>query len=469
MRIHKRDTAKRKVLALLLAGIVAVSGASVLAAAAFAGQRPSRSQPAASQPGTVACADVGAALAAVPEAAQPDVDQDLADLDVQVADAYRSLSEPGSGGGEQRVMGELAEKRSATLRKLAASAGPDSGLPEDVSGLAQCAIRRDLVVDASARDYAPEDGNGAAERNRAAERSGASTGGRSGPGRGFVDITTVTPNTAKPARTGPATGTFTSRCGRNENRHLNPDNVIVAPGVSNGAHHMHDYVGNLVTDAFSANGKLADAGTTCSNGDQSAYYWPVLRLLDGAAEKDAKAPGGGKDRNVGRILQPAEVGITYGSVAGNRVQPMTRFLRIITGDAKALTNGPANAHASWSCTGFEDRQLADKYPICPNGSRVVRTLKFPDCWDGRNIDSANHRTHTAFSRADGSCPKNFRAIPQLVERIAYDVPSGVRFAVDTFPEQLHNPITDHGDFINVMNRNLLDQMVSCINEGRRCG
>ncbi|WP_371502224.1 DUF1996 domain-containing protein [Kitasatospora sp. NBC_00374] len=448
--------------ALLLAGVLAISGVSVLAAAAFAGQRPWRSQPAAAQIGTVACGDVGASLASVPEAAQPEVDKGLADLDVQVADAYRSLSEPGSGGGEKRVMGDLAGKRSATLQKLAASAGPDSGLPKDLGGLANCSIRRDLVVDSSARDFAPEAPSGTAAQSK------GSTGGK-GLGRGFVDIKSVRPNVVKPARTGTATGTFTSRCGRNENRHLNPDNVIVAPGVSNGAHHMHDYVGNQITDGFSANGKLAGAGTTCSNGDQSAYYWPVLRLLNGANESDLKAPGGGKDRNVGKILQPAEVGITYSSTTGNKVQSMARFMRIITGDAKALTNGPANAHASWSCTGFEDRQLADKYPICPNGSRVVRTLKFPDCWDGKNIDSANHRTHTAFSNSGGACPKNFRAIPQLVERVAYDVPTGVRFAVDSFPEQLHNPITDHGDFINVMNRNLLDQMVSCINEGRRCG
>ncbi|MEW1913314.1 DUF1996 domain-containing protein [Kitasatospora sp. NPDC085895] len=461
MRTHKRDKAGRRMLALMLSGVLAVGGGSVIAAAAFAGQRPARSQQANGQTGTVACADVGLGLTAVPDAAKADVDRDLADLDVQVADAYRSLSEPGSGGGEKRVMGDLAAKRSDTLRKLAASAGKDSGLPQDTSGLANCAIRKDLVVDASTKDYANDAQNVAAQ-------SKSSGGSKSGPGRGFVDIRNVAPNTARPARSGPATGTFTSRCGRNENRHLNPDNVIVAPGVGNGAHHMHDYVGNRITDGFSSNGKLAGAGTTCSNGDQSAYYWPVLRLLDGTNDKDAKAPGGGKDKNVGRILQPAEVGITYSSPNGSRVQPMTRFLRIITGDAKALTNGPANAHASWSCTGFEDRQLADKYPICPGGSRVVRTLKFPDCWDGKNIDSANHRTHTAFSK-NGSCPRNFRAIPQLVERVAYDVPSGAKFAVDSFPEQLHNPITDHGDFINVMNRNLLDQMVSCINEGRRCG
>ncbi|MGV9270580.1 DUF1996 domain-containing protein [Kitasatospora sp. NPDC003701] len=462
MRIHKRGTSRRKLAALLLAGVLAVSGGSVLAAAAFAGQSPWWSQPAAAeQLGTVACGDIGASLASVPEAAQADIDLDLADLDAQVADAYRSLWEPGSGGDEQRVMSELGKKRSASLRKLAASAGPDSGLPADLSGMANCSIRRDLVVDASARDYAPD----------AAGPAAPSKAPNSGPvalGRGFVAITSVAPNVARPTRTGPATGTFTSRCGRNENGHLNPDNVIVAPGVSNGAHHMHDYVGNLITDAFSTNGGLAGAGTTCTNGDQSAYYWPVLRVLDGTVESDLKAPGGGRDHNKGRILQPAEVGITYSSTDGDAVHAMPRFLRIVTGDAKALTNGPANAHASWSCTGFEDRQLADKYPICPAGTRVVRILKFPDCWDGRNIDSANHRTHTAFSKA-GACPKNFRVIPQLVERVAYDVPSGVRFAVDSFPEQLHNPITDHGDFVNVMTRDLMDQVVSCINGGRRCG
>jgi hypothetical protein len=42
------------------------------------------------------------------------------------------------------------------------------------------------------------------------------------------------------------------------------------------------------------------------------------------------------------------------------------------------------------------------------------------------------------------------------------------FAVDSFPEQLHKPITDHGDFINVFNNRLMQQMVNCINGGRRC-
>ncbi|WP_157859320.1 DUF1996 domain-containing protein, partial [Streptomyces pathocidini] len=285
-----------------------------------------------------------------------------------------------------------------------------------------------------------------------------------------ADITRVAPNVREPRpQQAASTGTFTTECGVNENRKLNSDNVIAAPGVSNGAHHMHDYVGNQDTTAFSTDDSLAAGATSCENQqDRSTYYWPVLRLRNGQNERDANAPGGGRDGNVGEIQQPSEVTLRFrGSPVGEVVE-MPRFLRIITGDAKALTNGDANANASWSCTGFEDRQLRDKYPLCPLGSRVVRTFTFQSCWDGQNTDSANHRTHVDFANEDGSCDEGFRAIPQLVQRVVYDLPPGLGFAVDSFPEQLHKPVTDHGDFINVFSERLMRKAVDCINGGENC-
>ncbi|MGW7557597.1 DUF1996 domain-containing protein, partial [Streptomyces rimosus] len=286
----------------------------------------------------------------------------------------------------------------------------------------------------------------------------------------FVDIKTVRPNTRGNGQggRGTASGSFRSECGRNENRHNNPDNLIVAPGVSNGAHHMHDYVGNLATNAFSSDRELAGAGTTCGNGDRSTYYWPVLRLRDNGRERDVDAPGGGQDGNVGTILRPAAVSLKFDGNGADKVTAMPPFLRNLTGDAKALTNGPANANASWSCTGFENRQLKNKYPICPRGSNVVRSLAFPNCWDGRNIDSANHRTHVVFPDGNGRCRNGFRAIPRLVQRLTYAVPPDAQYAVDSFPDQLHNPVTDHGDFINVMPQRLMRTAVDCINSGRDC-
>jgi len=273
-------------------------------------------------------------------------------------------------------------------------------------------------------------------------------------------------------------GTFTTKCGTNGNDNHNTDNVIVAPGVANGAHHLHDYVGNQSNDAFASDQELAGAQTSCQNqGDKSSYFWPVLRLQDGSQDFDQNNDGGGKEGNVGKILQPAQAQLKFvGNKKGN-VVAMPTALRIITGDAKAFVNGNANANVNWSCTGFENKvQLKDQYPICPQGSQVVRTTNFQSCWDGQNIDSANHRTHVSFVQADGTCANGFKAIPQLQVRLVYNVPAPKLengtvvnpYAVDTFPENLHKPITDHNDFINFFSQNTMNQMVNCINTGKKC-
>jgi hypothetical protein len=40
--------------------------------------------------------------------------------------------------------------------------------------------------------------------------------------------------------------------------------------------------------------------------------------------------------------------------------------------------------------------------------------------------------------------------------------------VDSVPDQLNNPITDHADFENVMSERLMQRAVRCINGNRRC-
>ncbi|MFF5209393.1 DUF1996 domain-containing protein [Streptosporangium sp. NPDC000396] len=278
----------------------------------------------------------------------------------------------------------------------------------------------------------------------------------------FVDIRQVPPNVRVPRpQRGGSVGSFLSRCGRNENGHRNSDNFIVTPGVRNGAHHVHDYVGNLSTDGLSTDTTLAAAGTTCAFGDRSAYFWPVLR--DRTSDANSQDP----DRNVGRILTPRVVNLQFRGNPVAKVTAMPRFIRMITGDAKAATNGGANARAQWTCSGFANR-VTTKYPLCPRGSLVVRILDFPSCWDGQNTDSANHRTHVLFPDGNGVCPGGTRPIPQLRMILAYSTPRTPSFALDAFPEQLHNPVTDHADFANVMPDRLMRFAVDCINRGRRC-
>jgi hypothetical protein len=281
----------------------------------------------------------------------------------------------------------------------------------------------------------------------------------------FVNIRKVNPSNLDPKPGGNASkGTFSSRCGTNRNGHNNPDNFIVAPGVQNGAHHLHDYVGNLSTDGNSTNDSLQAAGTTCQNGDKSTYFWPVIRLRDrkGGGAADAANP-----HNVGTVVQPASVSLLFRGNPTGKVVEMPTFLRIITGDAKAAINGGANGNAKWTCTGFTNR-FTTKYALCPRGSQLQRVLDFASCWDGKNIDSTNHRTHVVFPDKAGTCPTGTKAIPQLRMTLTYNLPRRTLFAVDGFPEVLHNPITDHADFTNLMPDALMKRAVSCINSGRNC-
>jgi hypothetical protein len=286
----------------------------------------------------------------------------------------------------------------------------------------------------------------------------------------YADIRTAgaTPGAPRGRRTG-SFGTFTARCGKNENLHRNSDNFIVAPGVSNGAHHQHDNVGNLSADGNSTNESLAAAGTTCAQGDKSTYFWTVIRDITQQGD-DVDKPGGGLDGNLGRILAPTTVSIQFRGNPVSKVVAFPQFTRIITGDAKAaVTNFPsANQRARWSCSGTPGKTFTDKYPLCQRGQLVIRTHDFPSCWDGVNTDSANHRTHVVFpDAATGACPAGTKAIPQLRITLGYRVKPGRTFAVDTFPQELRKPITDHDDFVNVMPDSLMAKAVTAINQGRR--
>jgi hypothetical protein len=440
---------------------------------------------------TIDCPDVGSKLTSVPEQARGEVDKELALLDEQIAKAYQRLSESAQqvqqdpGFADNAVVNPLKEKRAATLERIVIAIDRVGDRPEGLEALAACTVEDGNEAPAQGEgqdggDEQPSEEQGQAGQEQGNGQGQGANGGQAGNGpvaADFADIKSVQPNAND--KGGASGGSFATSCGVNENGLFNSDNIIAAPGVTNGAHHFHDYVGNQSNNAFASDQDLAKAETSCDDqGDKSSYYWPVVRLQNGAQEQDAQKPGGGIEGNAGEIVTPKQVTLTFVGNPREKVTAMPRLLRIITGDAKSFVNGPANANASWSCTGFEDRQLKDKYPLCPQGSDVVRTFKFQSCWDGRNIDSANHRTHVAFADAAGNCPSGFRPIPQLVQRIVYDIdaPSlqdGGRttplFAVDSFPEQLHKPVTDHGDFINIFDEDLMGEMVDCINDGRKCG
>jgi uncharacterized protein DUF1996 len=268
-----------------------------------------------------------------------------------------------------------------------------------------------------------------------------------GPPPAYVDIRVV------PARpvAAPA-GSYSWSCGRNAEGHRNSANVVVGPGSTGHVHHLHDYVGNRAVDARTVLDRLPGGPTTCGNGDASTYFWPVLRL----------------DGGRGAVQTPAAVTLTYHAATAQPVVAPPPLLRGTVGDAFAVTNGGARAVATWSCAGTPERRTT-RYPVCPAGDRVTRTYDFPSCWDGRRLDSPNHRAHLGFPGPDRLCPHGTFAVPALRVTVAYALPPDARYAIDAFPGQRNDPSTDHAFFVNAAPAPVLAEVVRCLNARRDCG
>jgi hypothetical protein len=74
----------------------------------------------------------------------------------------------------------------------------------------------------------------------------------------------------------------------------------------------------------------------------------------------------------------------------------------------------------------------------------------------------------AFPDSKGNCQDGFEPVPALRMTLTYDQPAGKAFSIDSFPDNQHDPTTDHGDFENVSSQGQADATAKCINGSQKC-
>jgi hypothetical protein len=427
---------------------------------------------------TIVCPTVGDKLPAVPASAMAEVQRNLQLLDQQIVEAnQRLVSTKGQGGPNfvnNAILGPLKDKRVATIDRIAIAIGRSAPRPTNLGGLAECELSFDGAHNAS---HTPT--------------TAAAAGAPAGP------VSSATPTVRCPTVRDRLPGVPASAVDEvNRNLALLDQQIaeanerIVNTQGQGGPNFINNAILGPLKDkrvatidriaiaigrsapkptnlAGLAPCALNNAGANNGGAAGNPAASPTAKVLQAPAGPNFELPG-----NTGVIQRPVFAKLEYRGNATSKVVPMPRFLRALTGDAKPTSRGPANARAVWTCSGFENR-LTDKYVICPQGSLVERVHDFPGCWDGKNTDSANHRTHVAFADVNtGACPAGFKAIPQLRITIAYNIPVSIQknkqYALDSFPEENHNPFSDHNDFINVNSEALMQRITNCINTGRNC-
>jgi hypothetical protein len=233
--------------------------------------------------------------------------------------------------------------------------------------------------------------------------------------------------------------------------HRAPDDPVVFPGQP-GASHLHEFGGNVTTNAHSTYGSMIGQATDCPYPKDAAAYW-FPALLD-------------KQGNPAPVFA---INAYYRDVPTNpdlpHPKPYPPDFRIMAGAPVLEANGKPKVY--FSCTDTEPK--VSYPPDCAGveGSLGVKAnVIFPECLKYGTFDSPDHRSHMTYATW-GGCPEGYELVPQLGLFITWKVKdaetAGYRLSSDT-PGMLAGHSL-HADFWNTWDQAELERLTqACIVE-----
>ena len=254
--------------------------------------------------------------------------------------------------------------------------------------------------------------------------------------------------------------------------HTSNDDPIVYPGEP-GRSHAHTFFGNRSTDAKSTPASLRAGRTTCKpRADKAGYWVPTLYQN-------------------GHEVRPAKGQFYYNLRGFDQMRAFPRGLKMIAGDAHA--HHPQSTRiVYWTCGGSAGvrlgrsatapttcpvvhrkfRVLVKRCPTCPAVRRTfpatIKTfvelhVNFPDCWDGRRLDSPDHHSHMAHS-SGYVCPTSHPVkVPLIRALIRYPITDGHGLELASGGQ-----LTGHADFLNGWGQRTLERLVDDCFHDRPC-
>lgn len=266
--------------------------------------------------------------------------------------------------------------------------------------------------------------------------------------------------------------------------HGNFDDPIVWPNLVGASHH-HTFFGNTsITANSTSEGILKEGNSTCAGGilNRSGYWMPsLIDTANGAPQK------------------PSVVIVYYKSADaknGAFIQAPPKGLRMIAGNARPLAI--TQAEGAFECHDIAQAMNPANWGILWKGNNIKQScggsnqylrmiVSFPQCWDGKNLDSPDHKSHMAFAcgrnckGADGklydspnSCPVSHPvAIPSIaINADFYGLDSNAKYRLssDNYSTTYPGGYSLHADWMNGWDEGTITRMVkNCLNNPKNCG
>ena len=226
--------------------------------------------------------------------------------------------------------------------------------------------------------------------------------------------------------------------------HMSFNDPIVYPGQP-GKSHLHVFFGNTGTDANSTSATISTTGSsTCSGGtlNRTSYWAPAMI-----------------DTTDGSPVTPAALLVYYktgfGGVKPADVKAVPTGLRMISGVAAGNPSSPSGA-GRFACVGG-DQGVGWQTTIpsnCYQNNSLIMEVDFPQCWDGVNLDSPDHKSHMADATGSG-CPASHPVpLPAIAYEIYYDLSKVTlsrmakwRLSSDNYAATSPGGYSSHGDYL----------------------
>ena len=189
-------------------------------------------------------------------------------------------------------------------------------------------------------------------------------------------------------------GAFRFLCAPSHNAY---DDPIVYPGQP-GKSHLHTFFGNTRADGNSTYASLRTSGeSTCNNLLNRSAYW-IPAMMNGR----------------GKVVMPDYLAVYYKRLPssdpeckrmGTACIPLPHGLRYIFGYNMLDPSNTTQGTFWWNCDGAgatagHFKSIAEAAKGCPVGARLGAVLVSPNCWNGKDLDSPDHRSHMANSYYD---------------------------------------------------------------------
>ena len=158
------------------------------------------------------------------------------------------------------------------------------------------------------------------------------------------------------------------------------------------------FFGNTTVHAGTTTERLVNSGGGTCNGfelNRSGYWTPAL--LDGK----------------GNAIVPEMIILYYKTKQPQKVERMPQGLKMVAGNTSAESFATSQ-FLHWACgDSGKSYRVGNRIPDC-GGDTINATIVFPQCWDGRNLDSSDHRSHMAMVSPHADCPSSHPVrLPQI--------------------------------------------------------